>query len=124
VGTQQFPYGGGLGDTVLEFDQNTPLTNSVQADVKSGAATFYGIQIDGRQVTEDDASVNLYDAAAPTVGTTAPTLSFPVIKNLLYEVICKRGFAFTNLSIAASGARCGDENVAPAGTLLTRLAIG
>jgi hypothetical protein len=53
------------------------LDNAVKEIIASGAPKLFGIEIDNSQNAEDS-YVKLWDAASPTVGTTAPIFIFRV----------------------------------------------
>lgn len=113
----------------------TPITNPIAAaiviqsvisatgnmDVRAGASTVYQVDIDN-SLNAAATFVKLYDAAAPTIGTTAPDFVFKVPAGARRVItLGLEGTALTNLSIAGvtTGGTAGTTN--PASACIVRI---
>lgn len=90
---------------------SSPFTNAIVLDtdadgtaennVRGGASTVYMISVDNSLNAGGASYLKLYNDAAPTVGTTAPTLVIPVAASGTGVWVNLSGFAFaTALSLA------------------------
>ena len=85
----------------LKVVEDTDCNATSEANVNSGAATIYGIRIDNRANPSTVVFLKLWDATAPTVGTTAPDAVFPCGGGKVFTALCTDGDAFgTGLSFA------------------------
>ena len=99
--------------------------SAVDADTVSGAATIYIISIDNTANAATTVYVKLYNAAAPTLGTTAPDIIIPVIGGSTVKVIYTGGCAFaTALSIACTTTAGTAGTTAPASGVAVAVTVG
>mgnify|MGYP001589379178 CR=1 FL=1 len=104
--------------TKLIYDSDADGTS--EADMTGTSGVLYVVDIDN---TANAAAsyVKLYDAAAPTIGTTAPDWIFKVAASVRRVLAITEGFAFTNLSMACvtAGGTAGTTN--PTSNVAVRL---
>ena len=85
----------------LKLVVDTDCDATSEANVNSGAATIYAVQVDNRANPSTTVYLKMWDATAPTVGTTAPDQVFPCGGGKIMTALNTDGDAFlTGLSFA------------------------
>lgn len=104
--------------TKLIYDADADGT--AENDMTGTSGVLYMVDIDN-SANGSASYLKLYDAAAPTVGTTAPDWIFKVAASVRRVLAITEGFAFTNLSMACvtAGGTAGTTN--PTSNVLVRL---
>lgn len=81
--------------------KDTNLGGTADANVNAGSATLYMCKIDNTANATQKVYVKLWNAVAPTVGTTVPDMVIPAPGGSAPELEIPRGLAFgTGLSMA------------------------
>ena len=87
--------------TSAKVVEDTDSNATSEANVNSGAATIYGIRIDNTNNPSVPVYLKMWNATAPTVGTTAPDMVIPCGGGKVVKALCPKGDAFgTGLSFA------------------------
>ena len=87
--------------TGLSVLRDTDADATSEANVNTGAATLYLLSIDNTANASAKSFLKLYDATAPTIGTTAPDMIIPVPGGATVTLAITEGLAFlTGLSFA------------------------
>lgn len=85
----------------LTVIRDTDADATSEADVNTGAATLYIIQIDNSANSTQAVFLKLYNATAPTIGTTAPDFVLRVAGGATVRLAIAEGLSFpTGLSFA------------------------
>lgn len=90
-------------------------------DVLAGAATVYNVEVDN-SLNAAASFLKLYDAAAPTIGTTAPDYIFRVAASVSRTFVITAGIAFaTGLSYACTTAGGTAGTTSPTSNVIVRI---
>lgn len=88
--------------TGLSVVRDTDSDATSESNLNSGAATLYLLSIDNSANASAKTYTKLWDATAPTVGTTAPDMVIPVPGGATVTLAIPEGLDFlTGLSIAS-----------------------
>lgn len=88
-----------LANALVVRDSN--LGGTSDANVGPGAATVYLVQVDNSANAAQKVYLKLYNAVAPTIGTTAPDKVIPVPGGSTQKIAFPEGIPFTTgLSMA------------------------
>lgn len=113
------PLNGQVGSAIIQIPS---VTSTAEADVIPGSGTLFRVQGDNTANTTAKSYLKLYDAAAPTVGTTAPDWIFRLTAGKKETFIVGGGIGTalaTGLSIACvtaagTGGTTSPTNAVPA----------
>ncbi len=87
--------------TGLSVVRDTDADATSEANLNSGAATLYLVSADNSANASAKSFLKLWDATAPTVGTTAPDMIIPIPGGATVTLAIPEGVAFTTgLSMA------------------------
>lgn len=85
----------------LKVVRDTDADATSEADLNVGAATLYLVSIDNSANASQKVYFKLWDATAPTVGTTAPNMIIPAPGGATVTLAILEGLSFaTGLSAA------------------------
>lgn len=87
VSTQVSPIGSKI---VIQTDS----TGTVDANVTGAAAVLFMVDVDNSANAAEDAYLKLYNAAAPTIGTTDPEMVVCVLQGTRRQFVIPEGTAF------------------------------
>lgn len=93
VSTQVAPVGSKL-------IKQTTATATPDNNVTGAAGSLYQLDVDNSANSDNPAYLKIYDAAAPTVGTTPPDFIFKVPANQRRNLVIPDGWDFLALSFA------------------------
>lgn len=100
-----------LGSSLVQV-RDTDSDGTSEANVRAGATTIYAIYVDN-SLNGAASYLKLYNATAPTIGTTAPDMIFMVPASTKVTISFALGIAFgTGLSYATvtAGGTAGTTN--------------
>ena len=87
--------------TGLTVVRDTDADSTSEADMNTGAATLYLVSIDNSANASQKNYFKLYDAVAPTIGTTAPDMIIPCPGGSTVTLAILEGLSFaTGISAA------------------------
>jgi hypothetical protein len=104
--------------------RNAALGGTADAGMAGGASTLYLIQIDNTGNPTQKVYFKLWDAAAPTVGTTAPNKIIPVPGGSIQKVVFPEGIPFgTDVSQACVTTGGTGGTTSPANAVITAITL-
>ena len=105
--------------------RDTDADNTSENDVKSGAATVFAVQINNALNASATSYLKMYNAAAPTVGTTAPDMVLFAVGGATTNYAFPKGIAFgTGLSYACVTTAGTAGTTAPTSAVTVIMVIG
>lgn len=78
----------------LKVVRDTDSDATSEANINSGAATLYLISVDNSANASAKSFLKLWNATAPTVGTTAPSMIIPVAGGATVTLAIMEGLSF------------------------------
>ena len=109
----------------LDVIRDTDTDETAENDVNDGAATIYLIQIDNSANASAASYLKLYNAASPTVGTTAPDIVIMAPGGATVKVAIGEGISFgTALSMAAVTTAGTGGTTGPSSAVVTTVVAG